>query len=110
MTNHTYIHNLTPVSYGVDRDNETPIATNLTHLFRFVNSHQSTYMLFDKYQGLIPNSLDLRRLGLGGWIKGLMQKAVLLETARIFKSNNGMLEAKKRKVIVKNEMTVALQI
>ncbi|XP_050552268.1 uncharacterized protein LOC126911117 isoform X2 [Spodoptera frugiperda] len=35
--------------------------------------------------GLIPNSLDnhLRRLGLGGWIKGLMQKAVLLETARI---------------------------
>ncbi|XP_050554611.1 uncharacterized protein LOC126911465 [Spodoptera frugiperda] len=35
--------------------------------------------------GLIPNSLDnhLRRLGLGGWIKGLMQKAVLLETACI---------------------------
>uniref|UniRef100_A0A2H1VQM7 SFRICE_005477 n=1 Tax=Spodoptera frugiperda TaxID=7108 RepID=A0A2H1VQM7_SPOFR len=33
--------------------------------------------------GLIPNSLDnhLRKLELGGWIKSLMQKAVLLDTA-----------------------------
>ncbi|CAH0696896.1 unnamed protein product [Spodoptera exigua] len=35
--------------------------------------------------GLVPKSLDnqLKRLTLGGWIKGLIQKAVLLETARI---------------------------
>ena len=35
--------------------------------------------------GLIAKSLDqhLRRLSLSGWIKGLIQKAVLLETARI---------------------------
>ncbi|KAJ8714401.1 hypothetical protein PYW07_002626 [Mythimna separata] len=35
--------------------------------------------------GLIAKSLDehLRRLSLGGWIKGLIQKAVLLGTARI---------------------------
>ena len=35
--------------------------------------------------GLIAKSLDqhLRRLSLGSWIKGLIQKAVLLDTARI---------------------------
>ena len=35
--------------------------------------------------GLIAKSLDqhLRRLALGSWIKGLIQKAVLLDTARI---------------------------
>ena len=35
--------------------------------------------------GLIANSLDehLRKLSLGSWIKGLIQKAVLLDTARI---------------------------
>ncbi len=35
--------------------------------------------------GLIAKSLDhhLKRLALDGWIKGLMQKAVLLDTARI---------------------------
>ena len=35
--------------------------------------------------GLIAKSLDehLSRLSLGGWIKGLIQKAVLLDTARI---------------------------
>ncbi|CAH0678041.1 unnamed protein product [Spodoptera exigua] len=35
--------------------------------------------------GLIAKSLDqhLRRLSLGGWIKGLIQKVVLLDTARI---------------------------
>ncbi|XP_075985623.1 uncharacterized protein LOC142982824 [Anticarsia gemmatalis] len=35
--------------------------------------------------GLIAKSLDqhLRRLALGSWVKGLMQKAVLLGTARI---------------------------
>ena len=35
--------------------------------------------------GLIAKSLDqhLRRLWLGGWIKGLIQQAVLLDTARI---------------------------
>ena len=35
--------------------------------------------------GIIAKSLDqhLRRLSLGGWIKGLIQKAVLLDTARI---------------------------
>ncbi|PZC71792.1 hypothetical protein B5X24_HaOG212440 [Helicoverpa armigera] len=37
--------------------------------------------------GLIAKSLDehLMRLSLGGWIKGLIQKAVLLDTARIVK-------------------------
>uniref|UniRef100_A0A2H1VQZ6 SFRICE_020923 n=1 Tax=Spodoptera frugiperda TaxID=7108 RepID=A0A2H1VQZ6_SPOFR len=36
-------------------------------------------------KGLIPKSFDihLRRLALGGWIKSLIQKAVLLGTARI---------------------------
>lgn len=35
--------------------------------------------------GLIPKSLDtyLRRVVSGGWIKGLIQKTVLLETAHI---------------------------
>ncbi|CAB3220135.1 unnamed protein product [Arctia plantaginis] len=35
--------------------------------------------------GLVAKSLDqhLQRLALGSWIKGLMQKAVLLDTARI---------------------------
>ena len=35
--------------------------------------------------GLIAKSLDqhLRRLSLGSWIKGMIQKAVLLDTARI---------------------------
>ena len=35
--------------------------------------------------GLMAKSLDehLSRLSLGGWIKGLIQKAVLLDTARI---------------------------
>ena len=35
--------------------------------------------------GIIAKSLDqhLRRLSLGGWIKGLIQKAVLLDTALI---------------------------
>uniref|UniRef100_A0A2H1VQV0 SFRICE_037477 n=1 Tax=Spodoptera frugiperda TaxID=7108 RepID=A0A2H1VQV0_SPOFR len=38
----TYIYitsRLSPI--GVGRNNGTPIATNLTHLFRFINSHQS---------------------------------------------------------------------
>uniref|UniRef100_A0A2H1V6G0 SFRICE_019121 n=1 Tax=Spodoptera frugiperda TaxID=7108 RepID=A0A2H1V6G0_SPOFR len=37
-------------------------------------THLLTHKLLDNHR---------RRLGLGGWIKGLMQKAVLLETARI---------------------------
>uniref|UniRef100_A0A2H1W213 SFRICE_034926 n=1 Tax=Spodoptera frugiperda TaxID=7108 RepID=A0A2H1W213_SPOFR len=37
---HTYINSrLSPM--GVGRDNGTPIATVLTHFFRFINSHQS---------------------------------------------------------------------
>lgn len=37
------------------------------------------------FNGLIAKSLDqhLSRLALDGWVKGLMQKAVLLDTARI---------------------------
>uniref|UniRef100_A0A2H1VFB0 SFRICE_029444 n=1 Tax=Spodoptera frugiperda TaxID=7108 RepID=A0A2H1VFB0_SPOFR len=43
--------------------------------------------------GLIPKSLDihLRRLTLGGWIKGLIQKAVLLEKARILKYSKSLV-------------------
>uniref|UniRef100_A0A2H1WGB4 SFRICE_012976 n=1 Tax=Spodoptera frugiperda TaxID=7108 RepID=A0A2H1WGB4_SPOFR len=40
LKSHT-ISRLFPV--GVGRDNGTPIATNLTYLFRFTNSHQSFY-------------------------------------------------------------------
>uniref|UniRef100_A0A2H1WQM1 SFRICE_024218 n=1 Tax=Spodoptera frugiperda TaxID=7108 RepID=A0A2H1WQM1_SPOFR len=40
---HTYItSNLSPM--GVGRDNGTPIATVFTHLFRFINSHQSFHV------------------------------------------------------------------
>uniref|UniRef100_A0A2H1WAX0 SFRICE_026216 n=1 Tax=Spodoptera frugiperda TaxID=7108 RepID=A0A2H1WAX0_SPOFR len=44
---HTYItSHLSPMV--VDRDNGPPVATNLTHLFRFINSHQSFYACLSK--------------------------------------------------------------
>lgn len=52
------------------------------------NVNSATIVLVVSANGLIPKSIDihLRKLALGGWIKGIetkIQKAVLLETARI---------------------------